>query len=120
VDGVAQADVPILPLAIFAQFSLVFGDAPTDTSLLTVLLHRNANEVMLSAIATEYAKGRLLLIGAIAASGHPDALRLFHSILSASASIPGAFPPVLVDVALDGRAHQKMHVDGGASTQVFL
>ena len=46
-----------------ARFSLIFGDAPTDTSPLTVLLHRNANEVMLAAIATEYAKGRLLLIG---------------------------------------------------------
>jgi hypothetical protein len=59
-------------------------------------------------------------IGAIAASGHPDALELFQKILLASASIPGAFPPVLVDVEHDGRAYQEMHVDGGAATQVFF
>jgi hypothetical protein len=41
-------------------------------------------------------------------------------ILLASASIPGAFPPVLVDVESDGRAYQEMHVDGGASLQMFL
>ena len=90
---------------------------------------------MLAAIAREYAKGRLLLIGttnldlqrpvvwnigAIAASGHPKALDLFRRILLASASPPGAFPPVLIDVDLDGRHFQEMHVDGGAVAQMFL
>ena len=41
-------------------------------------------------------------------------------ILLASPPIPGAFPPVLVDVDHDGRAYQEMHVDGGAAAQVFL
>ena len=59
-------------------------------------------------------------IGAIAASGHPEALGLLRRILLASASIPGAFPPVLVDVQHDGRSFQEMHVDGGAAMQVFL
>jgi hypothetical protein len=59
-------------------------------------------------------------IGAIAASGHPDALRLIRRILLASSSIPGAFPPVLIDVELGGRRFQEMHVDGGAAMQVFL
>jgi hypothetical protein len=90
---------------------------------------------MLDAIAREYGRGRLLLIGttnldvrrpvvwnigAIAASGHPGALDLFRDILLASASIPGAFPPVLIDLEEGGRRHQEMHVDGGAATQVFL
>ena len=88
-----------------------------------------------AAIAAEYARGRMLLIGttnldmqrpvvwnigAIAASGHPQALDLFRRILLASASIPGAFPPVLIEVEQDGRRFQEMHVDGGAFTQVFL
>jgi predicted acylesterase/phospholipase RssA len=38
----------------------------------------------------------------------------------ASASIPGAFPPVMFDFLVDEQVFQEMHVDGGASTQVFL
>jgi predicted acylesterase/phospholipase RssA len=59
-------------------------------------------------------------IGAIAASGHPQALDLFRRILLASASVPGAFPPVLLNVEMGGRRFQEMHVDGGAAVQVFL
>ena len=59
-------------------------------------------------------------MGAIAASGAPGALALFQDILVASAAVPGAFPPVMIDVELDGRPHQEMHVDGGATAQVFV
>jgi predicted acylesterase/phospholipase RssA len=59
-------------------------------------------------------------IGAIAASGHPKSLELFRKILLASAAIPGAFQPVLVDVEIDGAQYQEMHVDGGAIAQLFL
>jgi hypothetical protein len=38
----------------------------------------------------------------------------------ASAAIPGAFPPVMVDVEANGKRYQEMHVDGGAMAQVFL
>ena len=115
--------------------SVLFNEALADTSPLYNLIRRHANEDMLAAIAREYARGRLLLIGtvnldlqrqvvwnigAIAASGHPEALGLFRRILLASASIPGAFPPVLVDVEANGTRYQEMHVDGGAATQVFL
>jgi hypothetical protein len=115
--------------------SLLFREALADTSPLAGLINRHADEAMLAAIAAEYARGRLLLIGtvnldlgrpvvwnigAIAASGHPQALDLFRSILLASASVPGAFPPVLLDVEVEGRRFQEMHVDGGAATQVFL
>jgi hypothetical protein len=115
--------------------AVLFGEGLTDTSPLFNLISRHANEAMLAAIAAEYAKGRLLMIGtvnldlgrpvfwnigAIAASGHPYALELFRRILLASASIPGAFPPVLLDVEHEGRRHQEMHVDGGAATQLFL
>ena len=133
--GLQASDVIVLPPLISGAFSLVFGEALADTTPLTRLINRHANEAMLAAIAAEYAKGRLLLIGttnldlqrpviwnigAIAASGHPYALELFRSILLASASIPGAFPPVLVNVEYAGRQYQEMHVDGGAATQVFL
>ena len=37
----------------------------------------------------------------------------------ASASIPGAFPPVRFDVEIDGKKYDEMHVDGGVITGVF-
>src|SRR6185369_7995617 len=87
------------------------------------------------AIAREYQKGRLLLIGttdldaqrpclwnigAIAASGNPGAPDLIRKILRASSAIPGAFQPVLIDVEAGGKNFQEMHVDGGAIAQMFL
>jgi predicted acylesterase/phospholipase RssA len=89
---------------------------------------------MLKEIAAEDAKGRILAIGTtnldarrpviwnigkIAASGNPKALDLVRDILVASAAIPGAFPPMMIDVEVNGQAYQEMHVDGGASAQVF-
>jgi hypothetical protein len=59
-------------------------------------------------------------MGAIAASGQPRALDLFRKLLLASAAIPAAFPPVLIDVELNGRHYQELHVDGGAVAQMFL
>jgi hypothetical protein len=59
-------------------------------------------------------------IGAIAASGHPDALDLVRKVMLASASVPSVFPPVMIEVEADGRRWQEMHVDGGALAQTFL
>jgi hypothetical protein len=59
-------------------------------------------------------------MGAIAASGAPGALDLFRNIMVASMSIPGAVSPVMIDVEVDGKQFQEMHVDGGVLTQVFL
>jgi hypothetical protein len=133
--GLAARDLLIIPRAVAAMFKLVFSDAVADTSPLAEVIARHANEAMLAAIAREYARGRLLMIGttnldlqrpvvwnigAIAASGHPEALTLFRNVLLASAAIPGAFPPVLVDVEHEGQRFQEMHVDGGAAMQVFL
>ncbi len=113
----------------------LFNDAFSDTEPLFRLISRYVNEDMLAAIAREYAKGRLLLIGttnldqerpviwnigAIAASGNPGALDLFRRILLASAAVPGLFPPVLIDVEANGQRFQEMHVDGGAVVQMFL
>ena len=34
--------------------------------------------------------------------------------------MPGVFPPVMINVSVDGRPYQEMHVDGGAIAQAFL
>ena len=113
----------------------VFGEALADTAPLFQLISRYCDEQMLAAIAAAYRGGRLLLIGttsldeqrpviwnigAIASSGHPGALELMRKVLLASASIPGAFPPVMIDIEVAGQRYQEMNVDGGAVAQTFL
>jgi hypothetical protein len=113
----------------------IFGDGLSDTTPLWNLIRRYIDEQMLEAIAEEYSKGRLLFIattnldaqrsviwniGEIAKSGHPKALELFRRILIASASVPGAFSPVMIDVEANGKRFQEMHVDGGTMAQVFI
>jgi hypothetical protein len=115
--------------------AVVFQDALADNSPLRRTVARYVDQPMVDAIAAEHAKGRMLLIATtnldarrpviwnitkIAASGHPRALELVRDVLVASAAIPGAFPPVMIDVEVDGKKHQEMHVDGGASAQVFV
>jgi predicted acylesterase/phospholipase RssA len=113
----------------------LFDDALADNSPLFKTISGYLDEAMLAALTKGYEEGRLLLIGtsdldaqqpviwnigAIAKSGHPRALDTIRRILLASAAIPGAFPPTMFDVALDGISYQEMHVDGGAFAQAFL
>ena len=110
-------------------------DALADNAPLFATLSRYLDQQMLADLAKAYNEGRLLLIGtsdldsqqgviwnigAIAASGHPRARDTIARILLASAAIPGAFPPTMFDVTLDGKPYQEMHVDGGAFAQAFL
>jgi hypothetical protein len=112
-----------------------FSDGLADTTPLRHMVARVVDRSMLDAIAAEYRKGRLLLVAtaeldalepviwnmtAIAASQDPRAADLFRNVLVASASIPGAFPPVMIDVTVGGQRYQEMHVDGGTIAQVFL
>jgi hypothetical protein len=111
------------------------SDALADNAPLWQLVSREVNQSLLDAIAREYEKGRLLFVATvdldarqavlwnltkIAASEDPNALGLFRSLMIASAAIPGAFPPVMIDVEANGRAYQEMHVDGGTMSQVFV
>jgi hypothetical protein len=128
---ISPADVARPRSAIAA----IGNDGMADNLPLWGLIAKHVDERLLAAVAAEHEKGRILLIGTtdldarqpvvwnmgnIAASGSSDALPLFRSILLASAAIPGAFPPSLVTVEVDGKRYQEMHVDGGASAQVFL
>lgn len=113
----------------------LFNDALADTAPMAQLIEKYVTRDLLDEIAVEYGKGRLLFVGttnldsrepvywnmgAIATSKDPAALTLFRKITLASASIPGAFPPQMIDVSVNGTAYQEMHVDGGATRQVFM
>ena len=134
-----QVYTSIQPKDIFIERGILSGilsDGLADSTPLYQLISKYVDDAFLQKIAYEYnTNGRWLLIGTtnidaglpviwnmgrIATIGTPEALELFRRIMLASASIPGAFSPVMFDFLIDGQAFQEMHVDGGASTQVFL
>ena len=129
--GISAKDV-LIERGLLAALT---SDALADNAPLFVTISRHVNDRMLADLANAYKEGRLLFIGtsdldaqqpviwnvgAIAASGHPRAADIIRRILLASAAVPGAFPPVMIDVTVDGVPHQEMHVDGGAFAQAFL
>ncbi len=116
-------------------FASLFGESFSETSPMVRMIEKQFDEKIMDAIAQQHCRGHRLYVGttnldagrfvvwnmgAIAASGHHNAIQFFRKILLASASIPGAFPPVYFDVEADGLIYDEMHVDGGVTTEVFL
>ncbi len=111
------------------------GESFLDTWPLRSLIAKRVTPDLLKAIAAEHARGRRLFImttnldagrpvawdiGAIATRGGDQALELVRKVILASISIPGAFPPVLIDADAGGRKFQEMHVDGGLGAQFYV
>lgn len=121
---------------VLNPFTVLFGgSAVADTAPLRRILREEIDDKFVAALAEEARKGRILQIGTtnldaqrpviweiseIAKSGHPNAKYLIQQIMLASASIPGVFPPVLIDVTIDGKKYQELHVDGGVTQQIFV
>lgn len=106
-----------------------------DTKPLAATIAKYIDEKVLAAVAEEYKKGRILLVGttqldaqrlviwdmgAIASSNNPGALDLFRKVLLASASMLAIFPPVYMKVSAGGMEYEEMHVDGGTVTEMML
>ena len=116
--------------------ALLTSDGISDTTPLYNLITRYVTPEFLRKVAHEYkVNHRWLLIGTnnldtgqpiiwnmgkIATYDSPEALTLFKKVMLASASLPGFFSPVMIDVEYEGNAYQEMHVDGGVSRQVFI
>jgi hypothetical protein len=114
---------------------LLGGDSLASNAPLAKVVAFYVNDAFMAEVAEEHRKGRRLLIGttnldaerpviwdmgAIAVSGRPGALELFRKVLLASAAIPAVFPPGFVKVASGGAVYDEMHVDGGATREVYL
>jgi predicted acylesterase/phospholipase RssA len=127
----AQEDI----LSTNVVSGLFGGAALADSAPLANLIAKYVDERFLRDVARERMKGRILLVGTtnldaqrpvlwdmgrIAMSNHPQALNLFRKVLLASASIPGVFAPVRIQVRANGRAYEELHVDGGVTQQVFV
>jgi len=105
-----------------------------DSRPLAALVDHYVTLELVQAVAREASRGRLLEVattdldkeetvvwdmGAIAAQGGEPARQLFRDVLLASASVPGAFRPVLVHVEDASGTYDEMHVDG-ATTVPFV
>lgn len=116
-------------------FNIIRNDSLASTRPLRSLIAKYIDDKMIEALAAEHRQGRSLLIGTtnldasrpvtwditrIAASRAPQAPDLIRDVILASASIPGVFPPVTIDVESSGRKFQEIHVDGGVTSQVFM
>jgi predicted patatin/cPLA2 family phospholipase len=114
---------------------LLEGSALADDAPLARLIEKYVDDAFLKEIARERIKGRILLIGTtnldtqrpvlwdmgrIAMSNNRDAMGLFRKILLASATLPGVFPPVRIQVRVGGQNYDELHVDGGVTRQVFI
>ena len=122
------------PLSQFNKLG-IFSSGLPNTEALQRLVAQFVDESMIERIAAEHRRGRRLIVlttnldaqrsvvwnlGAVAASDRPDRLQIIRSVLVASASIPGVFAPVLIDVEAEGRRFAEMHVDGGVTRNLFV
>jgi predicted acylesterase/phospholipase RssA len=112
----------------------LFGEGLYSTKPLQRVVARQVDHQLLKDIANAFRRGRRLFVvttnldaqrpvlwnmGAIAASGHPEALELFRKVLVASASVPGVFDPVFIDAESNGHWFKEIHVDGGTAYPLF-
>jgi predicted acylesterase/phospholipase RssA len=116
-------------------FAGLFASSVCSGAPLRRLIARYADDAMIQAIAIESSKGRLLLVAttdfasgepviwdltSIAAHGGLEAKALFRSILLASASVPGMFPPVTIKFRANGELRVETHIDGGVTMPFFI
>ena len=122
-------------IAHTSSLGAIFGGGLIESGRMREIVEHYIDDEMLGEIAREDRKGRRLLVvttdldaqraviwdmGAIAATGGPQAYKLFRDVLAASASVPVLFAPQLIDVEANNRRFQEMHVDGAVTAPVFI
>ena len=133
-DNALRDASPRSPRPMFSR-SAARRESFLDSWPLKDLIAKQMTPALIADIAAQYRAGRRLFIvttnldaersmvwnmGAIAAHGGDQAIKLFRTVLLASSSIPGAFPPVFIDVESNGKHFSEMHVDGGVGGQFFV
>jgi hypothetical protein len=114
---------------------ILFHPSFYSNAALHALVDSYVTDDMLQAIAAEQKRGRRLMIattnldteqtviwdmGAIASRGDDESRKLFKDVLVASASIPGVFPPTLIEIGGHPRHLSEMHVDGSVTIPFFV
>jgi len=113
----------------------IFAESFVDNTKFRERIAQTLTKEIIAEIAAEHEKGRRLYvgttnldtkrinlwdIGAMAKRATPDSDRLIRDVITASASIPGFFPPVKIQVTIDGRSYEELHVDGAISRSLFF
>ncbi len=113
----------------------ILSEALADTKPLAKLIAEMATDERIRRYAVEHQKGRRFYVGTtdldarrsivwdmggIAARDTPESRELFRKVLLASASIPGFFPPVRIEVTVDGQRYVERHIDGGTTSSMFF
>ncbi len=120
---------------IFKLISGAFKGAISDNKPFQKTIAKYMTDQVIDEIAVEHRRGRRLYIGtfnldasrsviwnigAIAVSDHPRKVTIIREVMRASASIPIAFPSVLIPIEVNGTLYDELHVDGGLGSQVFV
>jgi predicted acylesterase/phospholipase RssA len=115
--------------------NVIFGAGLISAGSAHSIIAHFIDRPLLDKIAREHRKGRRLYVvttnldaqrpvlwdmGAIASSDRADAETVFGQVLTASASFPGVFSPVLINVEADGHRFAEMHVDGETTDPMFV
>ncbi|MGL6073479.1 MAG: patatin-like phospholipase family protein [Fimbriiglobus sp.] len=115
--------------------TIPFRDAAASSAPLRKILETHITSEMLDEIAIEHRKGRRLYVatmnlddrrsvvwdlGEMACRKEENRASMVRDVILASCSIPGVFPPVPLDVVIDGKKKTEMHVDGGVVAPVFV
>lgn len=134
-DALREVYGGLPPERIFVRrslFGILRSNSVADDGPLAELIAAFVDDAFLADVAAEHRRGRRLFVqtthldaqrpviwdmGRIAESDAPNAGAVFQQVLLASASVPGAFPPVLIEVSHDGRRFDELHVDGGVVSE---
>jgi predicted acylesterase/phospholipase RssA len=135
-DGALRSIFTELDTADVAELQLfraLFGAlAVARTDPLRRQIERFVDDAFLEEIAAAHADGRRLLVGTtnidaarpviwnLGRLAELGELALFRDVVLASASIPGAFPPVPIEVEAAGERFTELHVDGGVTRTVLI
>lgn len=112
----------------------ILGDSLYDNTPFQKQIEKHITPSLLAKVASEHDKGRRLYVGTtnidagefviwdmgkIAKGGRKDPLAHFRSVLRASASVPGFFPPVYIKPN-DSVKERQAHVDGGVKDPILF
>lgn len=119
-DILRRLPIPAIPIigALYSRNGLRrrVEEAITPQVLQAVACaHRAGRRLYLATTSLDARRLVVWDMGAIAARGTPEALHLYRGVVLASGAVPGAIPPILITVEIDGQRYEELHVDGGVS-----
>jgi len=113
----------------------LFAESLADNGPLRMRVEQIFTAELMAKVAAEHNKGRRLYvgttnldtkrlvvwdIGAISVKGTEADRKLAIDVIMASTAIPGFFPSVRFNVAVDGKPYEELHVDGSVTRAMFF